>query len=198
MLDCSLLEPHPQGMHEVSQRIVRLDEAHGHGPDAGPEHAPEDCGCAHVHDRRERAPEALREAEEACRTQNLRLTPIRRQVLEALHATHRPVSAYELIDQLGPQNGRTLAPISVYRALDFLQEAGFVHRLESRNAFIACPAQHRPGDVVVFMICDQCGGVDETASDDLRKALGALAAQEAFVPRTQFIELAGTCAHCQG
>lgn len=140
----------------------------------------------------------MADAETSCRERHLRLTPIRRQVLEALHASYRPVSAYDLIEQIGPQNGRMLAPITIYRALDFLLEAGFVHRLESRNAFIACPSRHEPGDLVVFMICDRCGGVDEAVSDELRKALGRLSNAHGFSPKAQVIELAGACSHCQG
>ncbi|MFO1151477.1 MAG: transcriptional repressor [Alsobacter sp.] len=171
------------------------DHAHGQASGAGGDLA--QGGCAHAHARATDAPAALEAAEASCRERGLRLTPVRRQVLEALHATHRPLSAYEIIERVGPQDGRMLAPISIYRALDFLLEAGFAHRLESRNAFIACPAHHAPGEVVVFMICEHCGGVDEAVSDDLRAALSRLADENGFQPATQFIELAGACAHCK-
>jgi Fur family zinc uptake transcriptional regulator len=174
--------------HEEHEKPGHVE--HGHA-----EHSHE---CAHAHAHRERAPHAMVDAETLCRERNLRLTPIRRQVLEALHATHKPVSAYELIEQIGPQNGRMLAPITIYRALDFLLEAGFAHRLESRNAFIACPCRHDPGDLVVFMICDRCGGVDEAVSEELRSALGRLSQSHGFNPKAQVIELAGSCSHCQG
>ncbi|GGH32403.1 transcriptional repressor [Alsobacter metallidurans] len=129
----------------------------------------------------------------------MRLTPIRRQVLDALYATHRPMSAYDLIDRLAPHEGdKRPAPITVYRALDFLLDNGFVHKLESRNAFIACPFRHAPGDLVVFMICEQCGGVDEACSDELRGALTHLAQIQGFSPRANILELAGRCAHCAG
>lgn len=154
-------------------------------------------GCAHAHDHAARRPQALAEAETACSEKGLRLTPIRRQVLDALYATHRPMSAYDLIDSLAPEAGaKRLAPTQVYRALDFLQENGFVHKLESRNAFIACPFRHAPDDLVVFMICEACGGVDEACSDELRGALAHLAAAQGFNPRANVIELAGRCAHC--
>ena len=62
---------------------------------------------------------------------------MRRRVLEALLASHQPIGAYELIDRLAVR-GQRPAPITVYRALDFLREQELVHRIESRNAFIAC------------------------------------------------------------
>lgn len=109
------------------------------------------------------------------------------------------MSAYDLIDRLAPHEGdKRPAPITVYRALDFLLDNGFVHKLESRNAFIACPFRHAPGDLVVFMICEQCGGVDEACSDELRGALTHLAQIQGFSPRANILELAGRCAHCAG
>ena len=65
---------------------------------------------------------------------------MRRQVLEALLASHKPLGAYEIMDRLGSK--RRPAPISVYRALDFWRENGLVHRIESRNSFVACVHSH--------------------------------------------------------
>ena len=63
-----------------------------------------------------------------------------RQVLQALLSSHRPLGAYEVIDELAKSMPRP-APITVYRALDFLLANGFIHKLESVNAFVAC---HHP------------------------------------------------------
>ncbi len=167
---------------------------------AGPSDAPHAHaeGCAHAHDHAARAPYALARAEEACRTRGERMTPVRRRVLETLYVTHRPLSAYDIAEIVPEVGDKRLSPVSIYRALDFLMAQGFVHRLESRNAFIACPAEHAPGDVVVFMICDRCGGVDERHSEELRAALGRLADGYGFAPRSRIIELNGACAHCRG
>ncbi|MCP8938905.1 transcriptional repressor [Alsobacter sp. SYSU M60028] len=166
--------------------------------DATGGHAHEHGGCAHAADHAARAPAAIADAEALCAERGLRLTPIRRQVLEALYATHRPMSAYDLIDALEAGGGKRHAPVTIYRALDFLLEQAFAHRLESRNAFIACPFRHAPGDLVVFMICDRCGGVDEAVSDELRRDLAQLARRQGFTPHARVIELAGSCAHCRG
>lgn len=137
-------------------------------------------------------------AEETCRQRGVRLTDSRRNVLAALIATHKPMGAYDLIEALADQGHKRLAPISIYRALDFLVEQGLVHKLASRNAFIACPHTHAPGEMVVFLICETCGGVDEAMSEDMSRSLSHLIAQEGFAPRTQVIELSGACAHCKG
>ena len=139
---------------------------------------------------------ALAQAEAICRAHGVRLTRIRRTVLEALCSSHKPLGAYELADMLAP-NARRMAPITVYRALDFLMEQGLAHRLASRNAFIACPHGHGPHEVVAFLICEACGGVDEMSSAGLSDALSRLLEGEKFEPSSQVLEISGRCAHCR-
>jgi Fur family zinc uptake transcriptional regulator len=109
------------------------------------------------HDHALCASDAIAHAETRCAARAQRLTPMRRQVLEVLLASHQPLGAYEIIDRL---NGRP-APITVYRALDFLKDNSLVHRIESRNAFVACVHNHDSGDLIVFLICERCGAVGE-------------------------------------
>lgn len=121
---------------------------------------------------------------------------MRRQVLSVLVASHRSLGAYDIIDIMASDGGKRLAPISVYRALDFLVDAGLAHKLESRNAFVACPHLHGQDEHVVFMICDSCGRVEEAVSNDVGRDLAHVAARAGFVPRGQVIEMAGKCAAC--
>jgi Fur family transcriptional regulator, zinc uptake regulator len=153
--------------------------------------------CAHAQHHAARARTAMAKAQAWCAASGLKLTPIRRQVLEALYTTHRAMSAYDLIDLAARGGEKRLAPVTIYRALDFLIAHGFAHRLESRNAFIACPFQHQPEEPVVFLICERCGGVDEAECAELGRALKALADREGFAPSARVIELAGACSHCR-
>lgn len=148
----------------------------------------------HDHDRC--TADAMSRAEALCAQRAQRLTPIRRQVLEALLHSHRPLGAYEIIDRMKGENAAT-PPITVYRTLEFLREHGLVHRIESRNAFIACIHDHASGDPVVFLLCEQCGAVGEAASDTLAGAVKAAARGAGFAPKTPVIEIAGVCAHCR-
>ena len=138
---------------------------------------------------------AMANAEELCRAAGARLTPIRRKVLEALYATHKPLGAYDLAEMLGPK-GRRLAPITVYRALDFLIDQGLVHRLASQNAYIACAHQHPAGEAVAFLICENCGSVDEVTSAALTRTLGDVLEREKFTAQGQILEITGQCARC--
>ena len=102
------------------------------------------------HDHGRCASAAIAHAEVLCAARAQRLTPMRRHVLEALLDSHRPLGVYEIIERLA-RHGRP-APITVYRALDFLRDNGLVHRIESRNAFVACVHNHGGDDLIVFLI----------------------------------------------
>ena len=138
---------------------------------------------------------AIAHAEALCTARAQRLTPMRRHVLEALLASHKPLGAYEIIERLA---GRTRpAPITVYRALEFLRDNSLVHRIESRNAFVACVHNHAGGDPVVFLICEHCGAVGEAAGGPAAEALKASCRAAGFAPKSPVIEIAGICSHCR-
>jgi Fur family zinc uptake transcriptional regulator len=147
----------------------------------------------HDHDRC--STDAMAVAEALCAERGQRLTPIRRKVLGALLASHKPLGAYEIIDRLAPKGPRP-APITAYRALEFLRQNGLVHRIESRNAFIACVHNHVAGALVVFLICERCGAVGEASSPDVTATLTSAARAVGFTPKSPVIELTGVCTHC--
>lgn len=150
-----------------------------------------------LHDHASCAANAMAHAEAICAKRLQRLTPIRRRVLEVLAESHRPLGAYEIIDRINVRGGRP-APITVYRALDFLRENGLAHRIESRNAFLACVNNHADDAMVVFLICERCGAVGEAASANVAETLTAAARNAGFTPRTPVVEITGICSHCAG
>lgn len=151
------------------------------------------------HDHHACAGETLRRAEAICAARGARLTDIRRKVLAALAADHAPAGAYDVIERLAGEGGRPPAPITVYRALDFLLAQGLAHRIESRNAYVACTHEHvgETSGPVVFLICEHCGAVGEAATPEFAKALESLALSSGFHPRAPVIEVSGECAHCR-
>lgn len=140
---------------------------------------------------------ALLAAEDVCRAHGVRLTPARRLILEILAREGRPLGAYDMIETVAEETGKRPAPVSIYRALDFLLENGLIHRLASRNAFLACGHGHHERDLVVFLICESCGSVVEATSEALRRDLTALTATSRFVPHSQVMEIAGRCRACE-
>jgi Fur family zinc uptake transcriptional regulator len=150
------------------------------------------------HDHARCAVDALAHAELICRRQGLRFTPQRRHVLQALLESHIPASAYDVIDRIAGHGAPRLAPVSVYRALEFLTANNFAHRIESMNAFVACDRGDdcEPG-ATLFLICDNCGAAAEAASDDLRTLIAREARERGFASRQPVLEMRGLCARCR-
>lgn len=147
------------------------------------------------HDHARCAADAIGHAETVCQKRGQRLTPIRRQVLEALLASHQPLGAYEIIDVLARSQAAP-APITVYRALDFLIANGLVHRIESRNAFLACVHDHDDTGLVAFLICENCGSVGEVEATSLARTLKEVGHHAGFTPRMSVVEISGVCRNC--
>mgnify|MGYP003831858645 CR=1 FL=1 len=138
----------------------------------------------------------MRQVEAASAERGLRLTPLRREVLALVAVAAKPVKAYDLLDQLRVKHGNA-APPTVYRALDFLLENGFIHKLESINAYISC---HHPSEVhqVPFLICDTCSGAEEVCDERVAELIEAQARALGFRAQAQTLEVHGTCRHCRG
>lgn len=128
---------------------------------------------------------------------NIRFTDLRRKVFEEIASTQASVGAYEVLDRLA-KKGTRLAPISVYRALDALLDAGVVHRLESKNAYFACGRLHQAptGRRPIFLSCEKCGTVQEVDGDHIFQAIDEAARGANFEPRVRFVEVSGTCQRC--
>lgn len=145
----------------------------------------------HVHD----GDAFVREVERACEQRGLRLTPIRANALRLIAAAGRPIKAYDLLDQMKATHDAA-APPTVYRALDFLLEHGFIHKLASINAYVGC---HHPGSeqhAVPFLICDRCQSATELEDAQIVDSLDASARALGFVPQAQTLEVHGLCADC--
>lgn len=137
---------------------------------------------------------ALSEAENTCLKSGLKLTKIRREVLSLVWESHAPIKAYELLERMHQKNPK-VAPPTVYRALEFLQKAGVVHRIESLNAYVGCgdPSKPHRGQ---FLICDSCGAVAEINAKKITNTLNEQAAKLGFNTQNQLVEIKGICPQC--
>lgn len=84
----------------------------------------------------------------------------------------------------------------VYRALDFLIEAGLAHKLSSCNAFIGCSVPDKCHDAQ-FLICDRCGSTAEIEETPILKAVEDTAASVGFKIEQRVVEIMGVCPNCQ-
>jgi len=137
----------------------------------------------------------LDRAESLCERRGARLTDLRRQVLGLILDADGPTGAYELLERLKSRRAGA-APPTVYRALDFLQEQGFVHRVERLSAFVGCIEGHAHVHPAQFLICRGCGRVLEIEDQGLAYALAAAARRVGFTVAGATIEAEGMCAAC--
>jgi Fur family zinc uptake transcriptional regulator len=123
-----------------------------------------------------------------------RPAPVQDQlIVDTLRDVGRPISAYELIDQLRDKG--VSAPPTVYRALNRLIADGLAHRVESLNAFVACKHPHHDG-AALFAICESCGVASEFEQDEVVALLRKWAGTTNFSLREITLELRGRCAEC--
>lgn len=146
------------------------------------------------HDHAVCVDQVLDAADARCAAEGLRLTPVRRKVLELLVEKHRALGAYAILDLLREAGFGSQPPVA-YRALEFLAEHGFVHRIERLNAFVACT---HPGEshAPAFMICRMCDAVAETQSPPGKSALGQAARAAGFQIEKTVMEAEGICPAC--
>lgn len=134
-------------------------------------------------------------AEQACRDRGVRLTRIRRSVLETLWGAQHPLGAYEIMSVLDHADGQRLSPPTVYRALEFLVEQRFISRIETKNAYVPCNHPDHP-HACVFFICDQCGSSAEVENPAIEYMFDRDAETLGFHIGRRVVELQGTCASC--
>lgn len=149
------------------------------------------------HDHRLCLKRGLERARAAFQSRGERLTSLRETIFRTLAASHSALGAYDIIARLR-ERGREVAPISVYRVLESLRAAGLVHRLESRNAFVVCFGGHERDRPVLFMVCDSCGTVAESAPGPIAESVSEAAGEAGFQPTGTVLEVSGLCRHCSG
>lgn len=146
------------------------------------------------HDHQRCIARALELAHARCQQRRQRLTPIRELVLKLIWQSHRPMAAYDLLPALAAA-GFNSAPPTVYRALEFLQELGLVHRLASLNAFIGC-SQSECQQQGCFFICRHCHITQELDSHPISQAIHQHAQELGFTADHTMVEVMGICPDC--
>ena len=153
--------------------------------------------CTDPHHHVDGADAFVQAVERAFNERGLRLTPIRANVLRLIADPGKPVKAYELLEKVREGKGTGAdAPPTVYRALDFLMANGFVHKLESVNAFVACHHPNSAQHSVPFLICDRCHSAVELEDSQVVTQLEDRARALGFQPQAQTLEVHGLCARC--
>jgi len=136
----------------------------------------------------------IQQAEQYCQENSLNFTPVRRKVLEILLQKNTAVGAYEILDLLREAGFKNQPPVA-YRALDFLVQNGFAHKIEHLNSFIGCThpeKDHSPA----FMICRNCDSVSEEEALTRNFSVSQIASKAGFTVEKAVIEARGLCHSC--
>ncbi|EKT53178.1 zinc uptake transcriptional repressor Zur [Providencia burhodogranariea] len=134
-------------------------------------------------------------AERLCESRGVRLTPQRETVLRLIAQQHGAISAYDLLDLLREVEPQAKPP-TVYRALEFLMEQSFIHKIESTNSYVICHHFDNPSHISVMLICDNCGSVAESDCGTIEAAIISLAEVNQFQLRHTVVENHGLCKPC--
>lgn len=138
----------------------------------------------------------LEKIETLCKMRNIKLTTQRKTVLEIMLTANRAMTAYDLLDLLKLKEPQAKPP-TIYRALEFLLEQGFIHKVESSNSYIICPHFQDPEHISILFMCDKCKKIIEKHSSDIEVNLKQLASQSDFLIKHSVLELHGLCKLCQ-
>ncbi len=138
---------------------------------------------------------ALTKAEQRCKDNEQQLTPIRKKVFELIWSDHKPFKAYDLLEKMKVAFPNAQPP-TVYRALDFLEKNGLIHKIESLNAFVGCNQPHQV-HTCCFLICEKCNCVEEFPITSVQAYQKEVAQRSGFLINKSIFEIFGLCKQCQ-
>ena len=94
------------------------------------------------------------------------LTRNQQIVFDIINKSSEPLKAYTILSNV--QKKGIKAPPQVYRALDKLIEMGKIHKIESKNAFVACQnSSCNVSKATAFSICESCEEVTEISNSKI-------------------------------
>ena len=117
-------------------------------------------------------------------------------IFDFIEKAKEPLKAYSILFNV--QKKGIKAPLQVYRALDKLVEIGKIHKIESRNAFIACKNSNcEVSNATIFSICNKCENVSEINNPKLSKYLSNFDDDSGMKYNKYNIEFFGLCKKCK-
>ena len=117
-------------------------------------------------------------------------------IFDLIDKSSEPLKAYSILFNV--QKKGIKAPLQVYRALDKLVAIGKIHKIESRNAFIACQnSSCQISKATAFSICENCEQVSEISNTKLSKYLSNFADEAGMKFSKYNLEFFGLCKKCK-
>ena len=124
-----------------------------------------------------------------------KLTINQQTVLTLLEGSKEPLKAYAILFDI--QKKGIKSPLQVYRALDKLIEIGRVHKIESKNSYIACNNTDCSSKTSTsFLICELCDDVTELKKNNLSMYFSKQSEKSNFKYSKHNLEIYGECKTC--
>ncbi|MDR1360043.1 MAG: transcriptional repressor [Deltaproteobacteria bacterium] len=142
----------------------------------------------------QKSADLLLAAERFCAARGLRLTRLRRRVLEILVERGEPVKAYDLLEDMRAC-GRPITAATAYRTLEFLLEQGFAHRVNALNAYVACTGEHA-AERLFLLVCSVCRKTEEINDPEIYRSLLGRLTELGFPLAGGSVEVQGICPCC--
>jgi Fur family zinc uptake transcriptional regulator len=139
------------------------------------------------------AASSLQVAESLCARQGIRLTNLRRMILEILISSAGPLKAYDIID-IARDTGKRITPASIYRTLEFLLQYGLAHRVNILNAYVPCTEEHKHNPLM--FVCSACNKTEEIHDPVLDRSIQTRLGELGLALRNGGVEIQGRCREC--
>ncbi len=137
----------------------------------------------------------IKKAQSFCDEKGFRLTAPRLAVLKVFAASKKPMGAYDILEKMKTKQYQPNPP-TIYRAIEFFEKHGFLHRIESLNSYVFCHAGHNHNGSQ-FVICDSCGDVQEIHLCQIPNDLNVKIESLLFKMSYWNTEIHGICKECK-
>ena len=131
-----------------------------------------------------------------CLKKNKSLTPSRNLVIKTLSKYKKPISAYELRDEINNNGDVNINISQIYRVLEFWIDLGLIHKISSINKFLLCIT---PEEKHTHMLnfCTVCERVFETCNEQMGLNLKESTAKlDLAFNNTRSVEIPVICPQC--
>ena len=131
-----------------------------------------------------------------CLERKKSLTPSRTLVIKTLSKHKKPISAYELRDEINNKVDININISQIYRVLEFWIDLGLIHKISSINKFLLC---NTPEEKHIHMLnfCTVCEKVIESCNKKMGLNFTKSTAKlDLAFNNTSSVEIPVICSQC--
>lgn len=130
-----------------------------------------------------------------CEVNDVKLTPLREDVLKVICSSEQPLTAYQILRQIREVRSNAEPP-TIYRVLEFLEQEHLIHRIATTNAYMVC-VHPEVSHANQILLCNSCGDAVEIHDRKLSQVIKRSAETHGFCLGNELTEIRGVCESCQ-